>query len=239
MKTRPILCSTSVVQSLLLLKKTQTRRLRGLNEINYHPDYYSNPNNLKRTHNRIFDGDREKSPNPISTEYGLVGPFGNIIYHNCPYGQEGDILYVRESFKYCQPYGCESLHYNYKGSYGPTINVPADAIPIMPEYDKWKPSIHMPRTAARVWLKITNIRLERLQDISEKDAQAEGVEFNGEGYKVYVDVGLEEYELETAYWSFNSLWCSINGGESWEHNPWVWVVEFENISTNGKPYNII
>lgn len=79
----------------------------------------------------------------------------------------------------------------------------------------WKPSIHMPKIACRIKLKITNIRVERLQDISERDAEAEGV------------IRIELYK--TFVWEYETLWEIINGKGSWDKNPWVWVVEFKRI----------
>jgi hypothetical protein len=89
----------------------------------------------------------------------------------------------------------------------------------------WKPSIHMPKAACRIFLEITNIRVERLKDISEEDAVKEGVEVVKTGYKDYITEG----SISDAYWSFYSLWYKINGRESWSSNPYVWVIEFKQI----------
>ena len=96
----------------------------------------------------------------------------------------------------------------------------------------WKPSIHMPRNLSRILLEIVSIRVERLQDISEADAQAEGVErvVAGVGWRRYCDPDSEEVGVPPcgdARRSFRSLWKFINGDESWSANPWVWVVEFK------------
>lgn len=85
--------------------------------------------------------------------------------------------------------------------------------------EKWFPSIHMPRWASRIQLEITDIRVERLQDISEEDALAEGTT------PAYIGNGLSEMYIT----AFKELWCEINGADSWNENPWVWVVEFERI----------
>jgi hypothetical protein len=92
----------------------------------------------------------------------------------------------------------------------------------------WKPSIHMPKRAARIWLRITNVRVERLMDIKREDAKAEGIKIDsitGTKFHNYVD-GTTTYNERT---SFYSLWESINGKESLDSNPWVWVVEFQRI----------
>lgn len=115
----------------------------------------------------------------------------------CPYGQVGDRLWVRETFTWDDISG----KFLYK----------ADNHYDLPYQSKWKPSIHMPRKASRITLEITDIRIERLQDISEEDAIAEGM----------------NPELPRA--KFRSLWESINGKGSWNLNPWVWVIEFKQI----------
>lgn len=91
----------------------------------------------------------------------------------------------------------------------------------------WKPSIHMPRAASRILLEITDVRVERLQDISEDDARAEGIEMWPDGnFKAYTkQPGKFTYARD----SFRTLWESINGPESWEANPWVWVVNFKTV----------
>lgn len=141
----------------------------------------------------------------------------------CHYGKIGDVLWVRETFMPVTSFCEERVEsgYAYKATdvdWG--------------EYAKWKPSIFMPKEAARIWLRITNICVERLQDISEEDAIAEGVERCShypkiDGWKYY---GKEKgWYLGSAISSFKSLWQSINGEQSWNDNPYVWVVEFEQI----------
>jgi hypothetical protein len=119
----------------------------------------------------------------------------------CPYGQPGDRLWVRESF------AKDSDGYVYKAT--------------CPWWDSLigkKPSIHMPRDASRITLEITDVRVERLQHISEVDAQAEGAFFAPDAaYKNSFKQGFE------------NLWQSINGPESWDANPWVWVVSFKQV----------
>jgi hypothetical protein len=90
------------------------------------------------------------------------------------------------------------------------------------EEPKWRPSIHMPRWASRITLKITDVRVERLQDITEDDARAEGCKET----HLYNDLYF------TAYAQFGELWGSINGPGSWDENPWVWALEFEVIKQN-------
>ena len=97
----------------------------------------------------------------------------------------------------------------------------------------WKPSIHMPRWASRITLEVTAIRVERLQDISEADAKAEGASYHnglGVGHSGWRhDDGAVHNDARSAY---AQLWNSINGPGSWDANPWVWVVEFALTTTS-------
>ncbi len=109
----------------------------------------------------------------------------------------------------------------------------------------WKPSIHMPKAAARIWLKVKEIGVERLQDIKPEDAVAEEIlplamssmqlAQSGQLYFDYTKPKQLFNDGLPPFWSFSSLWCSINGADSWDANPWVWVVKFEVLSTTGKP----
>ena len=85
----------------------------------------------------------------------------------------------------------------------------------------WKPSIHMPRVACRILLEITSVRVERLQDINDAQAEAEGIDF--------LRAAPDLDETLTAAQLFDCLWSSINGADSWAANPWVWVVEFKQV----------
>lgn len=126
----------------------------------------------------------------------------------CPYGQPGDRLWVRETFFDTRPFGdaplfsCRTTQFAFRAS-GEFIGC-----------HQWKPSIHMPRVASRILLEIVSVSIERLQDISEADAIAEGV---GGDVTVTPCFAVERYR---------ALWESINGPGSWDANPWVWVVEF-------------
>lgn len=94
---------------------------------------------------------------------------------------------------------------------------------------KWKPSIHMPRWASRITLEITGVRVERLQDISEADAIAEGIESRDDLYR-FRNYALDGSWCISAIDSYRSLWGSINGPGSWDANPFVWVVEFAKVN---------
>ena len=208
----PILFSTEMVKAILEGRKTMTRRV-----IKY---------SKKITNPKIgFSAFTDKG------EFEVRG-----VHENGQYGSsffkmpfvKGDLLWVRESFA---P--------GYFG-YG-SAAFKADWSFLAAEYvtePKWKPSIHMPKEAARIWLEITKVRAERLQNISEEDAIAEGVKsnfsalFQEQRYYDYMDI---ESEWRSAVSSFRSLWYKINGIESWHENPWVWVIKYKVVSTTGKP----
>ena len=128
----------------------------------------------------------------------------------CPYGKIGDKLWVRENF-YVLPH-IWAQHHNEQ-----PVHYSADVVnkQHIEDYVQ-KPSIHMPRWASRITLEITNIRVERIQDISEDDAKAEGIRYDVNGFR---------YE-------FKHLWDSINKkrGFGWNKNPWVWVIEFKKLN---------
>lgn len=175
MKQRPILFSTPMVQAILAGRKTMTRRVVKIKELQQ------------------------------SMQIGSISPLdksflvksGNTNWEvRCPYGEIGDVLWVRETFCF------DGENYIFKPNGKPY---------------RWKPSIFMPKDAARIWLRITNVRVERLQDISRGDSMSEGCPFPNIAK-----------ETNPSAW-FAGLWQSINGEDSWNDNPWVWVIEFERI----------
>lgn len=111
-------------------------------------------------------------------------------------------------------------------------------------WPKWKPSLFMPKAACRIFLEITDVRVERLQNITEMDAASEGIEYLGRGWKSYETIPSGKYKGQphphselansTAVRSFMELWESLNGEHSWSENPWVWVISFKRID---KPEN--
>lgn len=146
----------------------------------------------------------------------LEGYAGFVDEHGqpakCPYGEPGHRLWVRESFFWD----------------GPRIAYRADHEGYAPKDTPWKPSIYMPRAASRILLEIADVRAERLQDISEEDAKAEGVFQSGFGfYRDYVC--NNNSACGTARQSFETLWRSINGHESWQQNPFVFQITFKRL----------
>lgn len=211
---RPILFSAPMVRAILAGTKTQTRRvvkgqaLEWLRPDGFTPEFTAAPEN------------------------GL-----------CPYGQPGDRLWLRETWQYADWTDDGEPWIRYCADDGRQIcaNVPDEwADRLMdtwaelstgmnigePAADrKWRPAIHMPRWASRITLEITGVRVERLQDISEADALAEGiVQLKDGGYGLPAG---EHYHSADPRQSYLSLWDAINGPGSVEANPWVWVVEFK------------
>lgn len=181
----------------------------------------------------ILDG-RKTQTRRVVKFYGLTdvhrrldGSFsfetaGGSTLVKCPYGKPGDSLWVRETHARCPGNMFTPPHYLADGPM-PSISERHDAGLL-----RTFPSIHMPRWASRIDLLITGVRVERLQDISEADAAAEGLKsWPHKGGRAYgYDGGLQDGH-GSARGAFWHLWESINGPESWSANPWVWVVEFK------------
>lgn len=239
MKERPILFNGEMVRAILEGRKTQTRRIVKEQE------------RLKAG----FD-DLGKPGTEYLNEYGGWQPWvPNAKTFRCPKGRPGDRLWVRESWALVMTTA-------YRASEGiiQTVN-PNDehhAAIYRENFDRanggfvWKPSIHMPRWASRINLEITNVRVERLQDISEEDAKAEGVAVGQraklDDFDYYCkECGKHPREhigqasvcpgKSSLYnpWSFRGgfklIWDGINAefDKSWQANPWVWVIEFKKV----------
>ena len=201
MRERPILFSGPMVRAILESRKTMTRRVAK----------------LKPWH-RI----EEKED---GSHWPWMEIDGADMGHwlPCPYGAPGDRLWVRETFGDCTP-GADVLVGTRWDK--PWYRADADEYgllrhdgegPVYADDVKWRPSIHMPRRASRITLEVTAVRIERLNDISEADVQAEGC--TGSPFGTSADRVL-----------FPTLWESINGPGSWDVNPWVWVVVFKRVT---------
>jgi hypothetical protein len=215
-KARPILMSATMIRALLEGRKTQTRRI-----MKPQPELTPNMGMVWKgwAYGINFDGEK--------------GTIRNFIQCNdakykkgiCPYGQPGDLLWVRETITH-GGYEGAPLAYAADGKHG-SYEWPSH----------WKrhcrPSIHMPRPASRLTLELTGVRVERLQDISEADAIAEGIErVSGFGtgntpQNIWQCYTVAQSGYHNPIHSYQSLWQSINGKDSWEQNPWVWVLEFK------------
>lgn len=204
---KQILFNTEMVRAILDGRKTCTRRV-------IKPQPYG-----KCTYPLGFVTDSTEKKEVGCFGFG-IDEYGGSIQYAKPSYQPGDILYVRETWK-----NAPNGYYYYEDWQRDDI---ADVT-------KWKPSIHMPKEAARIWLKVTDMRVERLQDITPKDAENEGV-----GNLFYEDIGYSEKNYGTevdpeygiAKEQFSWLWDStIKKSDldryGWDANPWVWVIEFE------------
>jgi len=218
MNERPILFSGPMVRALLDGTKTQTRRV-----VKPMPKWAKQfpickPEGMKADHEILW----------WNGEHEHVG-----VSQSCPYGKVGDRLWVREAHTIHSTHGQHRIDDHRWGPWDglPTrFNEDRTKIAYFREgFDrsfcgKWKPSIHMPRWASRLTLEITDVRVERLQDISEPDAMAEGAEPCANGVWFDRNPAFAGSDAKGAYYA---LWEAINGKGSWAANPWVWVVSFE------------
>lgn len=231
MKERGMIFNGEMVRAILDGRKTQTRRIM---KVQPKPSK-SRPGDFwfssKKLESMVHVSDLAPGNSPIA-DYHLF-----IQEHCCPFGAVGDRIWVRETFQ------GPLFDYDLMDSYckDPTpFEKPefcvykADGVPAPEFYDAddelhccWRPSIHMPRWASRILLEITDVRVERLNAISQEDAQAEGMELTG-WRPTYSDPDSGG-EVMTPYDNFAELWSSIYGDESWQANPWVWVIEFERV----------
>lgn len=259
MKERPILFSGPMVNAILEGRKTQTRRV------------------VKPHRDGVITGAAAKPGTAIEAwGGGQRHNASRMAVVGCPYGVPGDRLWVREKWRDCNYGGAPGLIYAADGDIR-DLMLESEYLcedrsmnydhPHIAKYQwdvwytdvgcgefghGWKPSIHMPRWASRITLEIKSVRVERLQDISEDDAKAEGIECVGgptscEPWKDYGKTGSLGRRWSSPVSSFRSLWDSINGKPhiqrddegreigrtdlSWNANPWVWVVEFERADT--------
>lgn len=235
MREKPILFNTEMVRATDAGRKFQTRRMKGFEWINANLDGVMTPT--------LTTG---KNDTLLACFRSILNPLTVFSAVECPFGNVGDKLWVRETYGFqfqgededfplsypvykaqedeCGQYpgktkDGEFMHINYKG--------------------KWKPSIHMPKALARTWLQITNIRVERLQDISKEDAIAEGIEIldpwpecpEKSIYRLYNwEIYMGAPSTFDPIKSFYSLWCATYGNDAVIKNPFVWVVEYEKIT---------
>ena len=209
-----------MVLAILQGRKTQTRRV-----VKY--EHYHG----------CFTGDcphgSQTECNDSLREYGL---------NECPYGFPGDRLWVKETYwAFDKPtsdmFGPNPIHYRANYAFNPKGDKEAGIV--------WRPSIFMPRWASRITLEITDVRVQQLQEISEKDAQAEGIlvervitgvecyggpPIESYGDRAFYEGGSDEGYSDAAE-AYSHLWDDINGKTNpWESNPWVWAITFRRAS---------
>jgi hypothetical protein len=200
MSIKPILFNTEMVRAILDGRKSCTRRIcKDANECTVPDMEFYNAD--KRTYAVYNFVDKEHMEQLSTAE------------RTCPICT-GDILYVRETWKKA-PNG----YYYYEDWQRNDIA----------DITKWKPSIHMPKEAARIWLKVTDVKIERLQDVTEDGAKAEGAIDN----RGFIHSPENEYDrIHTAREHFIRIWNSTIKKSNlnrygWDASPWVWVIEFE------------
>ncbi|HGW3643959.1 TPA: morphogenetic protein [Klebsiella variicola] len=162
----------------------------------------------------------------------LAGELSAGNYLNSVFGKPGDRIWVREAFR-VHSRATDVATLVYKASERNSWTEQTHRVPVAvcnkpatPE--KWTPSLHMPRWASRILLEITDVRVERLNAISQEDATAEGVPPAGSLLPDYPGTFLTpKGDFATAKVAFQRLWESIYGTENWLANPWVWVIEFK------------
>ncbi|HBS6049020.1 hypothetical protein [Klebsiella pneumoniae] len=210
---RGMIFNGEMVRAILDGRKTQTRRIMAPQPAD--------------------DIERSAFPNPdaIGWKSSLKHKYGSTTAHFCPFGAIGDRIWVRETFR-VHSRATDVATLVYKASERNSWTEQTHRVPVAvcnkpatPE--KWTPSLHMPRWASRILLEITDVRVERLNSISQEDAQAEGLELTG-WRPTYSDPDSGG-EIMTPYDNFAELWSSIYGDESWQANPWVWVIEFKRV----------
>lgn len=237
-KEIPMLFSTDMVKALIGDIKTETRRTRNLDVIN------ENPDNYKLLWSASIDG-----PVPSFRDKKTLAD----IFIKCPYGKKGDKIWVRETFT-------DGYNSTLDGNIGKEEKDWTQRYWVFKDGGqkfntgeifqghqaakfvkgiKWTPSIHMPKKAARIWLEITDITIERLKDITKESAIAEGIEGVDKiksfktpievcrMYKSYQKKSDELFKDPTT--AYMTLWEKINGIGSWNKNPYVWCVKFKVI----------
>ena len=202
MKEIGMLFSSEMVRAILGERKTQTRRLARDCRIDGHGNAWQGKWNFGQDVWGTPHVDRWKKPCNV-----------------------GDRIYVRETW------GVLNDKYH-RYCYLVDSQYPQGRSRQQLVGNRWRPSIHMPKAAARIWLEVTDVRIERLQDISEKDAIAEGIDMESEFASLCIDLETDPYSNDlvrnsAAITVFKKLWEVTCG--SWDANPWVWVIEFKQI----------
>jgi hypothetical protein len=223
MKERPILMHARSINGILEGRKTQTRRIIKI------PQVYLSGYGASIVKMSMVDGEALIEGWPKQERE--MGNFGRCQRIKSPYGQPGDRLWVRENwmagialYDPKKVFMCVYLDINGKVSEFDKMapDVPPESRSNALAWKK-KPSIHMPRWASRLTLEVLSIDVQRVQDISEADAKAEGCQIPE---VMHADEPVERYDYRTY---FRALWDDTNGKGAWERNDWCWVVDFKRI----------
>ena len=221
-KEKPILCNTPMIHALLAGRKTMTRRIIKPQPI------------IDLESGHVYDGN-------MKSIYALHSHIDWKERFVCDWSKikEGDLLWVRENiyeegYYYTSSFD-ESGEIETRWFSKGLTHFMADTEPenIFGTF-RTKPSIHMPKSISRIWLKVVSVEIERVQDISTDDAISEGLEFDYSDVQQFKNYETGNFEVADPRDSFRSLWNKINGSESYA-NRWVWKITFKVLSVNGKP----
>src|SRR5574343_959908 len=230
-KLIPMLFSTDMARANVELRKSETRRTRGLYAFNQVPDKWVNGKEYLDKKGRLIFPMFHRSSD------------GNGVPVVCPYGKPGDVMWMRETFFAYGYWFRENINcpfefrditldqvlgvgkYEYMDSKPFVVHKSRNAGAI--GYHK-KPNMHMPLEACRFFAEIVDIRLERLHDITDNDAACEGVrsQFSQQTGFSWINYLVKDLSEKTARDSYITLWRPLNGYLSWHANPWVWVVKY-------------
>ena len=208
MKETPILFSDPMVRAIREGRKTQTRRVM-----------------------------RPQPTTGLRFGVPVKGDGQSVREVRCPYGQPGDRLWVREAWDF-RSWETDKIRVVYRADGEQRdFSPPKDWHPMVYNYERWRPSIHMPRWASRIDLEVETVRVERLQDISEEDAKAEGAEakrwdeLRQFSLSLLGGVGAPIPKAPQFRYGYYELWNSINAkrGLGWDMNPWVWVLDLKPV----------
>lgn len=171
----------------------------------------------------ILGGNKTQTRRIVEEKFYGRAVAAELLAKHCPYGQPGDRIWVRETYR-VHGKATDVATLVYRASVRNSWTEQTHRVPVeicnKPVSEKWTPSIHMPRWASRILLEITDVRVERLHDMSEADAKAEGA--TPATYKITPSEAV--YRV-----GFGDIWRSIYGQDNWLSNPLVWVIEFKRI----------
>jgi hypothetical protein len=241
----PILFQQEMVKANLDGRKTETRRI-----IKPQPDDTRAKGKNVKTVADYFTGVPEKGK---AYYWKANGCWNSSEPFKCPYGQPGNILWVREN--YLKPPFITHKLLREGADTWPKFDYTASCDEIeIEQYKSWgwqlKPSIHMPKEACRMFLLLKEVKVERLQDIKRDDCIAEGIAYQHNDFQKWYGQEGNWYDYERKTFaplpsgkispsmSFMSLWKSINGEDSWQQNPWLWVLKYEVLTAGDKPATI-
>ncbi|WP_370602552.1 hypothetical protein [Citrobacter cronae] len=245
MKERGMIFNREMVRSIIDGRKTQTRRIMAIQ-----------PEHSELGLRRVIDSKNGRDNGKYFwSQSGACGLKMRSKMFGCPYGEVGDRIWVRETWSDVNLEGSPAVAYraddevydlmedeslldeggsfNYQDPRVCKYQFAAWHSDLISGIEgNWRPSIHMPRWASRITLDITDVRVERLNGISETDAEAEGIDMEAlfdsqDCYDCIADHNMTG--RPTAKGAFKYLWESIYGEEGWKSNPWVWVIEFKRV----------